>query len=98
MDEDELRSCWDEHKAASNLEKHSVSFEAAADVFNDPMRVEEEDTFAEGEYRHIVVGQVDGRLLTVVYSCPEDDVYRIISARRSTPHERKTYEQNLFHP
>ena len=27
---------WDERKAASNLVKHGVSFEAAADTFSDP--------------------------------------------------------------
>jgi hypothetical protein len=93
---DELHFCWDDAKAASNLEKHGVSFESATYVFDDPMRLEQEDVFAQGEYRNIVIGQVDGVLLTVVYSCPEEDLYRIISARASTAHERKTYEQNYL--
>ena len=46
----------------------------------------------------IVVGRVEDALLTVVYSTPEDDLYRIISARPSTAHERNEYERNLFHP
>jgi uncharacterized protein len=94
--DDELRFCWDDVKAASNLEKHGVSFEAATYVFDDPMRFEQEDVFAQGEYRNIVIGQVNGVLLTVVYSLPEEDLYRIISARPSTAHERKAYEQNFF--
>jgi uncharacterized DUF497 family protein len=52
--------------------------------------------FAHGEYRNIVVGQVDGVVLTVVYAAPEEDLYRIISARLATAHERKVYEQNLI--
>jgi uncharacterized DUF497 family protein len=36
-------------------------------------------------------------LLTVVYSMPEDNLCRIISARPATAHERNDYEQNLFH-
>ncbi|MFC4311758.1 BrnT family toxin [Steroidobacter flavus] len=60
------------------------------------MRLEHEDVFARGEYRNIVIGRVDGVLLTVVYSCPEADIYRIISARRSTAQERRIYEQNLL--
>ena len=62
------------------------------------MRLEHEDVFAEGEYRNIVIGRVEDVLLTVVYSTPEDDLYRIISARPSTAHERNEYERNLFHP
>jgi len=94
--DDELRFCWDEAKAASNLEKHGVSFEAASFVFDDPMRHEREDVFARGEYRNIVVGQVDGVVLTVVYAVPAEDLCRIISARVATAHERKAYEQSLF--
>jgi uncharacterized DUF497 family protein len=92
----ELHFGWDDGKATSNLEKHGVSFEAATYVFDDPMRLEQEDVFAQGEYRNIVIGHVDGLLLTVVYATPEEDLYRIISARRATAHERKAYEQNLF--
>jgi uncharacterized DUF497 family protein len=31
------------------------------------------------------------------YTAPEDDLYRIISARFATSSERDDYEQNLFH-
>jgi uncharacterized DUF497 family protein len=96
--DDELHFCWDDAKAAANLEKHGVSFETATYVFDDQMRLEHEDVFAEGEYRNIVIGRVEDVLLTVVYSTPEDDLYRIISARPSTANERKDYERNLFHP
>lgn len=92
--DDELRFHWDEAKAASNLDKHGVSFEAATFVFDDPRRLEEEDVFARGEYRDIVVGQVDGVVLTVVYASVEEDCYRIISARLATTRERKAYEKN----
>ena len=96
--DDELHYCWDETKAALNLVKHGVPFDAATYVFDDPMRLEQDDVFAEGEYRNIVIGRVDEVVLTVVYSCPEEDLYRIISARPATAHERKTYEQSFFHP
>lgn len=98
MDGDELRFCWDERKATSNRDKHGVSFELASLVFDDPMRLERTDVFAEGEYRSIVIGKVDGRLLNVVYVDRRDDLYRIISARLATPSERDAYEQDLFHP
>lgn len=92
----ELQFCWDEAKASSNLEKHGVSFEAATYVFDDPMRLEETDVFSEAEYRNLVIGQVDGVVLSVVYSALEEALYRIISARPASVRERKTYEQSLF--
>lgn len=95
-DGDELHFCWDEGKSASNLDKHGVSFEAATFVFDDPMRLEHEDVFAQGEYRNVVIGRVDGMVLTVVYTALEEELYPIISARLATAHERKAYEQNLF--
>lgn len=98
MADDELHFCWDDSKAASNLEKHGVSFETATYVFDDPMRLEQDDMFAEGEYRNIVTGRADDALLTVIYSAPEDDLYRIISARPATALERTNYERNFFHP
>jgi putative transcriptional regulator len=66
---------------AADLRKHDASFEAATYVFDDPMRFERDDVLAEGEYRSLVTGWVDDMLLTVVYSMPEDNLCRIISAR-----------------
>jgi uncharacterized DUF497 family protein len=98
MDADELRFCWDDSKAASNLDKHGVSFEAATYVFDDPMRLEHEERFSRGEHRNIVIGRVDDVLLTVVCCSPEGNLCRIISARIATSHERKSYEQSFIHP
>ncbi len=36
---------WDEQKAGQNLEKHGVSFEEAATVFNDPLHSTDEERF-----------------------------------------------------
>jgi len=96
MDVGGLQFCWDDGKAAANLEKHSVSFEAATYVLDDPMRLEQQDAFAECEYRSVVIGRVDDILLAVVYTALEDDLYRIISARFASRSERDHYEQSLF--
>jgi uncharacterized DUF497 family protein len=88
---------WDEEKAEANLRKHGVPFAFAASVFSDPDRLEEDDRFAEGEYRTRVIGIAGVRHLTVVYtdrSTDDEEVVRIISARRSTPHEIKKYHAN----
>lgn len=77
------------------------SFEAAAFVFKDRARLEEDDRFSRGEYRTIAIaiaiGRVAGQLITVVFTEPEANLIRIISARWATPTECRAYEDSLFH-
>jgi len=47
---------WDSKKAASNLQKHGVSFEEAATSLLDPMAKAQEDPDAEGEPRWVLLG------------------------------------------
>ncbi|MCL4261795.1 MAG: BrnT family toxin [Anaerolineae bacterium] len=85
---------WDSHKAASNLDKHGISFELACEVFFDPflLVMDDEEEYVDGELREKVVGiTVDWRLLYVVYVMREDRI-RLVSARYSTSVERKRYE------
>ncbi len=83
---------WDADKARRNLEKHEVSFEAAAFVFDDPMLISEPDPHSD-EDRWRVIGRVRMTTLFVVHTVIEaDGTGRIISARRATPGERKRYE------
>ena len=85
---------WDEAKARSNDDKHGVSFEAACLVFRDPFAVEFEDDRSDyGEDRFIVIGQIQARLVTVVYTW-RDSAIRLISARGADPHERRLYDQD----
>lgn len=95
---EEIRFVWDPDKARKNLRQHKVSFEDATFVFDDPFLLEEDDVFSEGEYRMIVIGRVEQFVFTVVYSTPEEDLYRLISARLATAEERKTYDRENLHP
>jgi uncharacterized DUF497 family protein len=83
---------WDPRKAASNLRKHSVTFEEASTVFDDEHALVQPDLTHED--RLLILGtSIPARLLFVVYVEREaDDTVRIISARKATPHERKAYE------
>jgi len=89
---------WDEEKARENLRKHGVSFIVAARVFDDVLRITEEDSVADGEQRWRTIGLADGSPIVLVIHLEEsfdDDLYvRIISARRTTPTEGRDYEQN----
>lgn len=83
---------WDEAKNHRNLARHGISFEEAARAFADRTLREVDDRHAYGETRFRVYGMVAGRLLCVVYTMRGDRV-RIISARRASRAERRTYRQ-----
>ena len=83
---------WDSNKAQANLAKHGVAFSQAAQAFFDPfLRVTDAGT--DSETRDAVIG-MDERwnLLFVVHLVLEEDIIRIISARKATPNERSYYE------
>lgn len=86
---------WDDDKAASNAEKHGVSFAQARAVFRDPFAIELLDDRADyGEDRYILIGAAAAGLLVVVYT-ERQGRNRIISARKAEPNERRFYhEQN----
>ena len=89
-----LEFTWNPNKAASNLEKHGVSFEEASTAFGDPLSITVHDPgHSEDETRFVLVGLTfEGKLVVVVHVELEDSI-RIISAREATPRERKDYEQ-----
>ena len=84
---------WNDDKAAANLAKHGVSFQAACRVFDDAFALDFEDrTMAYDEARRIAIGMVDGEVLTVVYA-ERGVMIRIISARKATRQERRDYAE-----
>ncbi len=82
---------WDEVKAHADAGKHGVDFADAIGVFDDPLALTHPDPRA-AESRSVTLGQDHlGRILVVVYTW-RGSCLRIISARRATPRERRTYE------
>jgi hypothetical protein len=83
---------WDPGKAATNLQKHGVSFADAVSVFSDEFALTAADDFAEEE-RFVTLGtDAFGQLLVVVYTWRGEHGIRLISARKATRHERTQYE------
>ncbi len=83
---------WDENKNALNKKKHGISFETAAYVFKDQMRIQIYDELHSiDEERWQVIGCVSGAVLFVVETEISEDLIRIISARPATGAERKAY-------
>jgi len=88
---------WDPIKARDNQDKHAVTFDEAATVFKDSKAISIFDPdHSETEDRWITLGISEkGRLLTVVHTFQkesEDAVkVRVISSRKATKQEIKTY-------
>jgi uncharacterized DUF497 family protein len=87
-----MRFQYDLAKAAANVRRHGVSFADAEGVLKDPLALTIEDPDAQGERRYAAIrlGSA-GDLLVVIYTERAEE-YRLISARRATRKERKTYE------
>jgi len=89
---------WDSRKRESNLTKHGIDFADLANIFKDPNLVEQIDSRRDyGETRRQAIGQIEGRVLFVVYTW-RGGVRRLISARRATREERKIYEAHSAPP
>ena len=84
---------WDPAKAASNHEKHGVSFEEAATAFGDPLSLTIYDPdHSAGEDRYVLLGLSENHRLLVISHAERDDRIRIISARAADKSERRNYE------
>lgn len=83
---------WDPNKAKSNYKKHGVRFADAVGVFEDENAITIQDEH-KSEERFITIGRdFLSRVLVVVYTF-RDVVIRIISARKATVREKRTYEE-----
>lgn len=83
---------WDAKKAAANFRKHGVFFADAATVFVDELAVRRRDQISSvDEDRFVILGMsVPGDVLVVVYTWRGEKI-RIVSARKATPGERRSY-------
>jgi uncharacterized protein len=93
-----VRLEWDEAKAKSNARKHGVRFEDAMLVFADPYALVEQDRVEGGELRWQTLGLAVGIVLLLVAHTVrdehQDEIIRIISARKATRKERTHYDQS----
>lgn len=91
-----IRWDWDPNKAASNLSKHKVSFELAAEALKDSNQLSMIDDHS-NEYRFKTLAAVRNVILVIAHTEPELErftgtyVGRIMSARKAKPFERKAY-------
>jgi len=90
---------WDKNKAKNNLVKHKVSFEEARSVFDDDeARLIFDPDHSQDEDRFILLGLSCSLKILVVVHCYKDEnnIIRLISARKATKYEEKNYKENLL--
>jgi len=91
-----VRFQWDSLKNSANINKHKVSFEEAKSVFFDEnARLISDHKHSGDEERYIILGLSNKlRLLVVVHTYKEnDEIIRLISARKATKSESKYYHE-----
>jgi len=94
-----LKFDWDKNKAAKNLVKHKVSFKEAQSVFDDDFaRLIPDPDHSQSEERFILLGLSCSLKVLVVVHCykDEENIIRLISARKATKPESKIYKEYLL--
>lgn len=84
-------------KRTTNLDKHGIDFIDAAEIFNDPNRIETIDGRQDyGEERLQTIGYAMPGLLFVVYTYRDSKTKRrLISARKASAKEKAIYNSQI---
>lgn len=93
---DGLRFAWDPTKNALNLKRHGISFvEAQTVFFDEAARVAEDPDHSDDEDRFVILGLSSKHRMLVVCHCyrEDDEVIRLISARKATSTETAFYQR-----
>lgn len=86
---------WDENKNRQNRNKHGISFEEAKEIFDGIIFTAIDDRYDYGEIREISIGAIQGIVIVTVAHTERKGKIRLISARKATPKERRTYYEYL---
>lgn len=85
---------WDPQKDVLNHTKHGIGFQEASTVFGDPLALTNLDPdHSIEEQRFLTTGYSSSRQLLIVAHADRENRIRIISARTTTPAERRIYEE-----
>ena len=82
---------WDPDKAASNATKHGIDFREVVQVWRDPLTLVLVVDH-ESEARYLLLGALDDRIVTVVFTVRMQAI-RLISARYASREERRRYAE-----
>jgi uncharacterized DUF497 family protein len=85
---------WDPDKEKKNIRKHKLDFETASQIWKGFVFEQADDRYDYGESRLQALGEVDGRLMAVVFTW-RGMARRIISARKANPREKRRFEAEI---
>ena len=94
-----LRFEWDHRKDVENRRKHRIGFQEGQTVFTDEFALLLDDPDHSGEEdRFVLLGlSAAFRVLVVVHTYrTQDDVIRLISARKAAKKEREQYDARWY--
>jgi uncharacterized DUF497 family protein len=90
-----MKYTWDEGKNRLNRQKHGVDFADVPTMFDLPMVTFLDQKKEYGEDRWVGIGWLADMLAVVVFTAPDGDTVRIISARKANRHEQNIYTEEI---
>ncbi|MBF8285533.1 MAG: hypothetical protein HW378_4448 [Anaerolineales bacterium] len=85
---------WSETKRLANLKKHGIDFADVPAMFDGDVFTIQDERFDYGETRYITFGLLKFRVIVVAHT-DENNIIRIISARKATKDEEKRYFEEI---
>ncbi len=86
---------WDSVKNKRNVEKHSISFEQAIEIWNLPhVDIENLAYSTNGETRSATLGQMGKKVYVIIWTMRNSKI-RIVSARRANKNEEKIFFEKI---
>ena len=86
---------WDYDKDIDNREKHGLSFDEATELFTsgiDFLEIHDQEHSAD-EDRFVAIGPTRRGLIVVIFTERENDVIRLVSARKATKGEVELFRK-----
>ena len=85
---------WDEDKRLANIKNHGIDFIDVSEVFDGDVFTIEDDRYSYGEQRFVTFGLLKGLVVAVV-NTDRGELIRIISIRKATKNEYRSYFQAI---
>jgi uncharacterized DUF497 family protein len=85
---------WDEAKRKANLRNHGIDFVDIDELFEGETVTILDDRFDYGEQRFVTFGMLEDRVVAVAHT-ETDEQIRIISVRKATKNEEKSYYEEI---
>jgi hypothetical protein len=86
---------WDSAKNRQNIRNHGIDFLDVPSMFQHPIVTFLDERRDYGEDRWIGVGMLKTHVAVIVFTEPDADTIRIVSARKATRNEEKIYRNEV---